>query len=158
MKRYFTSSSPHWEPRPIAGWPDGLILFDGVCILCTSWVHAIIKRDTARRFRFLRIQSCQGKILAEQLGIDPEQPETNAVILDGMAYFKSDAALVVMRNLPGTGWIRALNPIPVGLRNWLYDRIARNRYALFGRHEACVLPTPELAGRFLDDFDKAGSA
>ena len=40
--------------------------------------------------------------------------------------------------------------IPRVLRDWLYNRIARNRYHWFGKRDICYLPTPELASRFLD--------
>lgn len=90
------------------------------------------------------------------LGIDPDDPETNAVILDGMAYFKSDSALMAARHLRGMRWAGILMLLPRGLRDWLYDRVARNRYAWFGRDEACLLPTPELAARLLDRSEETG--
>jgi predicted DCC family thiol-disulfide oxidoreductase YuxK len=124
-----------------------VILFDGVCVLCSSWVQFVIRRDPDCRFHFLQIQSPQGRQLAESLGIDPDAPETNAVIFDGTAYFKSDAALMVLQHLRGMEWTRALKLIPKGPRDWLYDRIARNRYAWFGRDEACLRPIPEVSTR-----------
>ncbi len=147
-----------WAPRPADGWPDHLILFDGVCILCSSWVRFVVERDEARRFRFMRIQSPQGQRLAEALGIDPHAPETNAVILDGIASFKSDAALQVARHLSGMGWTLPLRAIPRPVRDWLYDRVARNRYALWGRSDSCLRPTPELAARLLDDLEPAADS
>jgi len=39
--------------------------------------------------------------------------------------------------------------IPTGIRNWVYDYIARNRYKWFGKKEACMIPTPELKARFM---------
>jgi predicted DCC family thiol-disulfide oxidoreductase YuxK len=39
--------------------------------------------------------------------------------------------------------------VPRPLRDWLYDCIARNRYRLFGQRQTCLVPTPEIAGRFL---------
>jgi predicted DCC family thiol-disulfide oxidoreductase YuxK len=144
-----------WAPRLAPGWPDNVILYDGVCVLCSSWVRFIIARDEACRFRFIELQRPQGRALAEALGIDPDDPETNAVILDGTAYYKSDAALVAARHLRGMKWVVILKLIPRRLRNWLYDRIARNRYTLFGRFDRCLRPTPDLAARFLDDLGQA---
>jgi predicted DCC family thiol-disulfide oxidoreductase YuxK len=150
MKPCFSDAPSCWLPQAAPDWEDRLILFDGVCVLCASWTRFIIQRDKAGRFRFISIQSPQGRRLAEMFGIDPDDPQTSAVILDGVAYFKSDAALMVMRHLRGMRWTQALTLVPRGLRNRLYDAIARNRYAWFGRDEACLMPTPELAARLLD--------
>jgi predicted DCC family thiol-disulfide oxidoreductase YuxK len=132
-----------------------VILFDGVCVFCSFWVRFVIGRDGAARFHFVRIQSAQGRKLADELGIAPDAPDTNAVILDGIAFFKSDAALAVASHLHGMRWTRVLRIIPRGLRNRIYDFIARNRYAWFGRDEACLRPTPELMARLLDHVDGA---
>ncbi len=75
-------------------WPDDdVILYDGVCIFCSRWVRFVAARDSDARFRFTAIQSPYGTRLARAFGIDPGDPDTNAVIHDGVAYFKSDAAL-----------------------------------------------------------------
>ncbi len=78
-------------------WPDDdVILYDGVCVFCSRWIRFIATRDVARRFRFTAIQSAYGTRLAQAFGIDPDDPDTNAVIHGGVAYFKSDAALTVL--------------------------------------------------------------
>jgi predicted DCC family thiol-disulfide oxidoreductase YuxK len=136
-------------PVPVDGVPDGLILFDGVCVFCSRWVRFVIDRDPGMRFRLATVQEGPGAVLAERLGIDPEMPETNAVILGGWAYFKSDAAIAVLSSLPGRGWAKGLGLVPRVLRDGLYDFVARNRYRWFGRSETCLMPTPELAARLL---------
>jgi predicted DCC family thiol-disulfide oxidoreductase YuxK len=40
--------------------------------------------------------------------------------------------------------------VPRPVRNWVYRRIANNRYAWFGRKEVCLIPTPEVRRRFLE--------
>jgi predicted DCC family thiol-disulfide oxidoreductase YuxK len=140
-----------WLPQPLDGIADGLILFDGVCVFCSRWVRFVIERDRAARFRFAPMQSRYGTALAGRLGISVENPETNAVVLGGHAYFKSDAAIAVVSRLPGWGWARGGALVPRPVRDWLYDRIARNRYRLFGRTATCLIPTPETAGRFVAD-------
>ena len=73
-----------------------MILYDGVCVFCSRWVRFVATRDVARRFRFTAIQSAYGTRLAQAFGIDPDDPDTNAVVHGGVAYFKSDAALTVL--------------------------------------------------------------
>ena len=138
-----------WSPQPAPDEPDGLILFDGVCVFCSRWVRFVIERDPERRFRFLAIQSERGWALAARFGIDPEAPQTNAVVWGGRIFFKSDAALTVLGQLAATrplGWLKA---VPRLLRDPAYGLIARNRYRIFGRTDACMIPAPEDRSRFL---------
>lgn len=138
-----------WSPQPAPDEPDGLILFDGVCVFCSRWVRFVIDHDPERRFSFVAIQSSRGRDLAERLGINPDAPETNAVIMNGRIWFKSDAALKVLEGLPSTRVLGALRVAPRWMRNPLYDLTARNRYRIFGRTGACMVPPPEERARFL---------
>ena len=132
-------------------WPDDdVILFDGVCIFCSRWVRFVATRDTARRFRFTPIQSAYGARLAEAVGIDPTDPDTNAVIHDGVAYFKSDGALTVLSQLPGWAWVRVLFDVPKPMRNAVYNLVARNRYRIFGKYDACFVPEADLRARVIE--------
>ncbi|WP_316230361.1 thiol-disulfide oxidoreductase DCC family protein [Bradyrhizobium sp. SZCCHNR1051] len=132
-------------------WPDDdVILYDGVCVFCSRWVQFVIARDTAKRFRFTPIQSPYGTRLAQAFGIDPQEPDTNAVVHGGKAHLKSDAALTVLSSLPGWGWTRALLAIPKPLRDAVYSLVARNRYRIFGKYESCFVPDAELRRRVLE--------
>jgi predicted DCC family thiol-disulfide oxidoreductase YuxK len=142
-----------WAPAPADGLPD-LIVFDGDCVLCSHWARWVHARDPERRFAFVAIQSEAGRALAERFGVSAENPETNIVVVAGVAHFKFDAALAVVNNLPRKSWIALFALTPRSLRNWLYDRIARNRYRWFGRREACWAPDPELRARLLERRDE----
>ena len=132
-------------------WPDDdVILYDGVCVFCSRWVQFVIARDSAKRFRFTPIQSAYGTRLAQAFGIDPQDPDTNAVVHGGKAHLKSDAALTVLSNLPGWGWARALFAVPKPLRDAVYSLVARNRYRIFGRFDVCFVPDPEMRKRVLE--------
>ena len=132
-------------------WPDDdIILFDGVCIFCSRWVHFVAARDKPARFRFTAIQSPYGARLADALGIDAGDPDTNAVIHGGVAYFKSDGALTVLSCLPGWGWVRVLFTVPRFIRNGVYNLVAKNRYRIFGKYDACIVPDAELRARVLE--------
>ena len=144
-----------WEPKEIDGVPDGLILFDGVCVLCSGWVRFLIEHDHVNFWRFTPIQSRYGRALAQGLGIDPEIPQTIAVIVGGRAYFKSDSAIHALARLPRWRWVRVFSILPRPVRDWLYDRVAQNRYRLFGRTDSCMVPSPERMRRFV--FDEPGA-
>jgi predicted DCC family thiol-disulfide oxidoreductase YuxK len=133
-----------WAPRPVRGFPEGTVLYDGVCVICSRWFRFVAARDPEARFRFTAVQDPLGQRLAAALGIDPVFPETNALVIDGTAWLKSDAGIEVLRRLPGWRWARHFRRIPRPLRDWLYDRVARNRYRLFGRTETCMVPDAAL--------------
>jgi len=112
----------------------------------------VIERDASARFRFVAIQSTRGSALATRLAVDVASPETNVAIINGHAYFKSDAMILVLAGLPGWSWSRIFLLLPRRFRDWAYDRIARNRHRLFGRNESRLVPTSAIAARFvLDD-------
>jgi predicted DCC family thiol-disulfide oxidoreductase YuxK len=138
--------------RPLNhGWPDDdVILFDGVCVFCSGWIRFVAAHDRDRRFRFTAIQSAYGTRLAEALGIDPNDPDSNAVVHGGIAFFKSDAALTVLSNLPGWRWARALRLIPRPLRDLVYNLVARNRYRIFGRYATCFVPDEAFRQRVME--------
>ena len=77
--------------------PHGLILFDGVCVLCSGGCRFVSKRDRRGYFRLVPIQLAEGRPLAGQLGIDPDRPDSFAFVANGQAYVKSEAALRLAR-------------------------------------------------------------
>lgn len=133
-----------------SSWPDdNIILYDGICVLCSNWMRFIAKRDHTYRFRFTAIQSPYGRSMAQALGIDPDSPDTNAVILNGCVLRRSDAALAVLACLPYWSWVSFLRIVPRIFRDIIYTFIARNRYRLFGRHDFCDLSGATFADRII---------
>lgn len=129
-----------------------IILFDGVCNLCNGFIQFVIKRDKKDVFRYASLQSKIGMQLLSERNIDTAKIDSVIVIEPGVAYYiKSDAALQIGRQLKGYRTLSKLfNLIPRGLRNIIYDFIARYRYTWFGKKDACMIPTPELKAKFLD--------
>ena len=134
---------------PVA-WPDdGIILYDGVCVLCSGWMRFVLDRDTGAMFRFTPIQSDYGRALAVAAGVDPDDPDTNAVVWGGKAWRRSDAAIRVVSLLPGWGWVRVLKIMPRPLRDLAYRAIARSRYFVFGRNAVCDVGAAKYADRVI---------
>lgn len=131
-----------------------LLVFDGDCVLCSRLAHYVHGRDVMQRFKFVAIQSNYGRALAARFGINADNPETTLAVVGGVAYFKGGAALAVLEALPRSGWTPLARALPRALRNWLYDRIARNRYQIFGRREACWTGDEALKSRIVSDFDE----
>ncbi|RWM36619.1 thiol-disulfide oxidoreductase DCC family protein [Mesorhizobium sp.] len=127
-----------------------LIVFDGVCVFCSGFVQMIVKLDRDKRFRFATAQSPFGEALFRKYGLQTDNYETNLAVIDGAAFTKLDSFVAVMAAL-GWPWraARLLLVLPRPLRDWLYDRVARNRYALFGRKDSCEIPSAELRQRLI---------
>lgn len=130
--------------------PEKIVLFDGVCVLCNGSMRFVLRHERAPEFLFAAVQSCTGRQALAELG-RPLEDWDSVVVIDGDAvYLKSDAALRLARGLKAPWrWLGALRVLPRGLRDWLYDRVARNRYRLFGRYQDCLVPDRDLRRRYL---------
>jgi predicted DCC family thiol-disulfide oxidoreductase YuxK len=140
--------SPPAEPSFDARHP--LIVFDGVCVLCSGFVRMVVRLDRQGRFRFATAQSPFGEALFRKHGLRTDSYETNLVLINGATFTKLDSFVAVMSEL-GWPWraAKVLLLLPRPLRDWLYRRIAGNRYALFGRKDSCDIPSAELRGRMI---------
>ena len=131
--------------------PARIILFDGVCNLCNGLVRFIIKRDKKSAFTFGSLQSENARVILSRSGLKPEY-FTSVVYFEGDKVFVRSTAILRMLKELGWAWkvfyIFILLPVPV--RDFFYDFIAKNRYKIFGRSDQCMVPTPELKSRFLD--------
>jgi len=127
-----------------------LIVFDGVCVLCSGFVRMVVRLDRQNHFRFATAQSTFGEALFRKHGLRTDSYETNLVLIDGVAFTRLDSFVAVMSEL-GWPWraAKALLLLPRPLRDWLYNRIAENRYALFGRKDSCDIPSAELRERLI---------
>ncbi len=127
-----------------------IVLFDGVCNFCNSSVNFVIERDSAGYFKFAPLQSDIGVELIEKHGIDPADTDSVILVEDDKAYTHSTGALRIARKLDGIwSWNYAFIVVPRPIRDLFYKLFAKNRYRLFGKQDACMMPTPEIRARFL---------
>ena len=94
----------------------------------------------------------RGTRLMHNFGLDPEDASTFVLIADGKAYVTSDAAIRLSRYFR-RAWkpLGIIKIIPRRIRDWAYDVVARKRYRWFGRLNSCMVPTPELRARFIEE-------
>ena len=139
---------PSTPPEPAAG--GAIVVFDGVCVLCSGWVGFLLRHDRARQFRFAAMQGEAGRGLLDAHGLDPDDPMSFLLLDASGARTDSDAIIAVLARLGGA-WRGAclLRVVPRQLRDSLYRRLARNRYRWFGRRDACHLPSATERDRFL---------
>ncbi|MBV8634332.1 MAG: thiol-disulfide oxidoreductase DCC family protein [Burkholderiaceae bacterium] len=138
----------------VPAFPDDrpILIYDGVCAMCSAGVQFMLRHDKRGRFRFIAAQSALGCALYLHYGMDPEHYESNVVLEHGIAWFKSESSIRMMTGL-GFPWtlVGALRVFPLSWRNRFYDYVAANRFRWFGRREVCMLADPGHAERFLSE-------
>jgi len=131
-----------------------VVLFDGVCNLCTGTVQWLIEHDDGQ-FRFASLQSAAGAAVLSEVGLDEGYFDSLVLVTEDGPYRKSDAALEIARRL-GRPWslAAAFRVLPRGLRDAVYDLVAATRYDIFGKRDQCIRPSAETRARFLDGSDE----
>lgn len=128
-----------------------IILFDGQCNLCTTSVQFVIKRDKQDLYRFVSLQSDLGQTILTYL--NRKGSAFDSIVLyeaQETFYLKSAAALRILIGLGGFYTLARLFLVfPQRFNDLLYDFVARNRYHWYGKRETCMVPTPDLASKFL---------
>lgn len=135
-----------------------VVLYDGVCGLCSRIVSFLLPRDCERRIHFAALQGPAAAEILRRHGEPPVDGDPQSIILvqapgtaEERLFHRSAAALHLARMLPGPWPALALFlAVPRFVRDFVYDRVANNRYRIFGRLDACTLPSPENRARFLD--------
>lgn len=131
-----------------------VLLYDGLCGFCDRTVQFILTRDPGGRMHFAPLQ---GEYARQVLAEHPPLRDIDSLILieavaePHLALVRSDAVLAIAGYL-GWPWraVASFRIVPRALRDWAYDFFARHRYRLFGRYEACPLPSPDVRARFID--------
>ncbi len=127
-----------------------IAVMDGTCALCSFGARMIHRLDRSGDIRICPIQTVMGQQLLRENDLDPHDPATWLFIEDGKVWRDFEAMIRVGERSGGFGRILSLlRLVPARLRGWLYLRIARNRYAMFGRGDICALPDPALRARLI---------
>ena len=142
----------HCQPRTQDGAPAAelpIIFFDGVCGLCNRFVDFVLPRDRRQEFRFAPLQ---GETARRYLASEEIAALKTVVLVDETGVHRQSTAVLRVLKRLGGGWpllSRILQLVPTPLRDVGYRLVARNRYRLFGKKDACRMPTPEERGRLL---------
>ena len=128
-----------------------VVLFDGICNLCTSSVQFIINHDPRQQFRFASLQSAFGQQVLEKYNLPVTASGSFILLGNGIIYTKSSGALRVAKKLSGA-WpaLTTFMIVPPFIRNAVYDFVAKNRYKWFGKKEECWIPTSNLKDLFIE--------
>jgi len=126
--------------------PGGIVLFDGICLLCHGTVQFIVRNESAPTLRFASLQSPIGRQLLRERGLPSESLDSIVLLENGQSYTRSTAVLHITRHLRiPWRWLYIFVHVPRLIRDPLYSWVAKNRYRWFGeRKESCEIPSPEL--------------
>ena len=126
-----------------------LILFDGVCNLCDKWVHHIIRNDPEKKFYFASLTSELGQRICSENGVLGN--ETILLVTQDQVFQKSRAAFRILKELKTPiSLLKWLSVFPTFLTDKIYELIAKNRYKVHGRKDACMIPETDIRDRFID--------
>ena len=130
------------------------MIFDTDCVLCSAWIGFLLRHENGNSLQFASSRKPVGIRLAQENGITPDALNlTYLVIRNGKVLTKSDASLGLLAELKAPWrYLGVLHIVPRGLRNWIYDIVARNRLSWFGERKDCFLPTLAQRSKFLDDL------
>ena len=124
-----------------------VMYFDGYCGLCNSVVDKFMVLD---REGVLRYSPLQGETAKSQLSPEDVNDLSSVVVVkNGKTYRRSDAVVVALEAIGKTAMAKTLQAVPRPIRDFGYGIVASNRYRIFGKKDACRLPTPEERARFL---------
>ena len=132
---------------------QAVIFFDGVCNLCNGAVNFVIKRDKKSVFKFATLQSEIGSKLLLEKDYSKSDLSSFVLLLNNRLYTRSTAALLVCSYLSGL-WpaMYCFIIVPKFIRDFIYNIISKNRYQWFGKNEECMIPTPGLKAKFINDI------
>lgn len=130
--------------------PDHIILFDGVCNLCNGAVKFVCRHDRKKIFHFASLQSNSGQELLKKYGLSADELDTFVYINKNQCYTRSAAGLEVVKDLGGI-WklLLFLKFFPAKFLDFLYTKIALNRYRIFGKKDSCTMMEIDLNERIL---------
>lgn len=137
-------------PPPLLAPDDTVVLFDGTCKLCNGWARFVIAHDQAHLIKLATVQSSQGQELLAWAGLPTDNFNTIVLISKDEFFIRSEAMFEIAARLRAPWrWLRIAQIVPRGMRDWIYDKIAINRYKLFGQYDFIQIPTADHEHRYL---------
>ena len=131
------------------------VIYDAGCNLCTGIVRFVKRRKIGSRFRFIPLQSEDGRQMLILAGLPSDKADTVVYQTDKGVYLRSTAVLNILKDLGGLWtlfYIFIIIPSPV--RDYGYKVVSQNRYIIFGKKNSCDVQSLEVLPETSDILSK----
>lgn len=130
-----------------------IIFFDGVCVLCNSFVDRVLSMDVEKKFMFSPLQgeTAVKLLTTEQRKLDHKGDPISVIYWDaGKVYSKTNAVAKILEEFPEKALLAYfVRMFPMKLRDAMYGLVATYRYNFFGKKDVCRLPNDDQKNQFL---------
>jgi predicted DCC family thiol-disulfide oxidoreductase YuxK len=130
---------------------EKIVYYDGLCGLCDGSISLILKFDKKHILKYSSLQGNSGQILLQQLNKELHEFDTVLFKVNDQVYTKSTAVFKIIDSVGG--WIKIFkifNLLPTKFNDWVYSKIAKNRFKYFGKLKSCDISKFNIPGQFID--------
>lgn len=130
---------------------ERIVYYDGVCGLCDGFVELLVKLDKKKKLKFSSLQGESGKNLLNKLNLDLEEFDTVLFKVNDQVYTKSTAVFKIINSIGGIiKLFLVFNLLPRRFNDWIYSKVAKNRFKIFGKLDKCDISKFNKPGQFID--------
>ena len=130
---------------------ERIVYYDGVCGLCDGFVELLVKLDKKKKLKFSSLQGKSGKSLLNKLNLDLEEFDTALFKVNDQVYTKSTAVFKIINSIGGIiKLFLVFNLLPRRFNDWIYSKVAKNRFKIFGKLDKCDISKFNKPGRFIN--------
>ena len=128
---------------------DNIIIYDGDCFLCNSFIDRVIKNDN-NLFKIIDQRSKLYIAYKSKYLLSSTFDTIYFLKDDILLYEKSDAIIqILLRCKSKYRFIaKLIQLIPKQVRDFLYLKVSKNRF-LFGKKDSCAIPNSNIINRTL---------
>ena len=127
---------------------EKIVYYDGLCGLCDGSISLILKFDKNNTLKYSSLQGKSGQILLKQLNKELHEFDTVLFKVNDQVYTKSTAVFKIIDSIGG--WIKIFNFLPQKFNDWVYSKIAKNRFKYFGKLDSCDISKFNIPGQFIE--------
>ena len=114
-----------------------LILFDGLCPICNSFVRFVTKINHNKKIVFCSMESELGSKIINDLNLS--HISDSIVVIEKDAYYTNGQAIKkIVDKFTGIYSIcKLIKLFPIFVIDFIYQIIAKNRYLIFNKYKEC---------------------
>ena len=130
---------------------ERIVYYDGVCGLCDGFIELLVKLDKNKKLKFSSLQGKSGRILLNKLNLDLEEFDTVLFKVNDQVYTKSTAVFKIINSIGGViKLFLVFNLLPRRFNDWIYSKVAKNRFKIFGKLDKCDISKFNKPGQFIE--------